>query len=327
MDKVQINHQFREMYAKNEEFDESVAKKNRKKLYNAVIAKYGDWDKALKLHGVTKKRLKERKKYFLYQIMRNRYEKFGEEALRPKNIEEEMKKEIVDVYDTLKNLNRSVKFWNDEKTIYELRSYLLAGFTMESVKEADAKLYQKIEEQFGSIEEAKEEYLNRFGLKKFKNDPVPSAFEGIRLEDSDDDEETIEQITTVQTEDVVVNLPERKEKESIETPVDKKEELSTQTELKKFAVSNNYELLRIMKNLGYINEKQEKEIKEATSKTNEEIENFLFNELIKARSKNERISEEKLKKENLAMYIAVVAKYGTVSNAVRQLTTNLLATF
>lgn len=308
LEKVEMNHKFRQMYAENNEFDENIVKKNNKELYDAVMEKYGDWERALKLHGVTKKRRKEQKKFMLYEMFLRREEKFGDEALRPKNIEESLKEEIVDAYGTLKNLRRSLKHWGEDKIMFELRAYLLSGNTIEDLGEKNVKLLREIKENFGGIEEAKDEYLNRFVIKKYKGDLLPSPFANYETRDEEEEMETPSNVTPF----VRPGSSKGQEKgaKTIDTPV---------------AQDNNQQLLAMLENLGYLTKEQATDVNKATHKTPEEIRNFLLNELIQSQQAGSPISPATIKEKDHAMYIAIVGEHGTLEHAIQDLATSLIA--
>jgi len=166
---------FHEMYVLNYSLDEKEIKKERKELYEEVIKNHGTWQKGLKAYGITKKRLKERDRFHLYWILKKRFEKYGEKALRPKNIDPLTKDRIVEVYKTMKNLNRILKSWDEEKVLYEIRMYLMTGGEMENLKYEHPKLYQYMLKHFDDADGFYEEYYSRFGFGEEKEEKEKEA--------------------------------------------------------------------------------------------------------------------------------------------------------
>lgn len=306
-----MNHKLREMYALNESFEEKVVKKKHKKLYKAIIDKYGNWEKAMKLHGVTKKRLKERSKFQLYHIMKNRYDNYGSEALRPKNIKDGLKEEIVEVYSTIKNLKRSLFQWDEDKVMYELRAYILSGGKVEEIQKGNVALSTKINDVFGGIEEVKDEYIGRFGLKRFKADTAPSVFDGMIADDEHEEK----------TETVVTPMKDYKKQKDVVEKVEV-EELGGLFDLAKI---DGYEMLDMLVKAGELSKDTANNFKEIGQKTDKEIASFLMREILEAQSKGMKLTAKKIQEKDETMFYAITQKYGNLQKAIRNMTENMLA--
>lgn len=169
LEKEKANEKVKQLYALNANLDEPSVKRERKKIYKEVINSYGNWDKALRANGLTKRKIREREKFVLYFILKRRYEKYGSESMRPKNVKpEEIKERIVNSFKTLKGLKDIVKNWNEDKVLYELHARFLTGCTIENVEKDEPELYEEMLDHFKDLNHAIEAYDKRFGVPSIK---------------------------------------------------------------------------------------------------------------------------------------------------------------
>lgn len=267
------------MYVLNENMEEVDVSKRHSELYFAVLETYGSWKKALKLNGIGKRNLKERQKFMVYCIMKARLEKFGDESLRPKNIDEDTKQKIVSVYPAIRNLTQNVlKNWSEDKVMYELRLFLLTGGDAENLDASHPELFHHMTELFGDFEAVNDEYHERFGVR-------------------------------------INHEKKQVSRESLETAAKKPE---TQQKKKK-ATRQPEEVidLNALRTMGYLTEDQVNEIRSAQEVTEEQMFDFLMDEIVQARIDGIRLNEERLKERNSAMYHAVINHYGKLDNALR----------
>jgi len=165
MTKAEVNQRMKEMYLLNASLDENVVKKERKKFHKDVLNTYGNWDKALRVNGITKRKLREREKFMLYFMIQERYEEHGEEAIRPKNIKpDEIKERITDSFKTIKSLKDIIKNWNEDKVLYELHAAFLVGADVEELEHDEPALYEQMLDHFKDVNEALVQYDKRFGI-------------------------------------------------------------------------------------------------------------------------------------------------------------------
>lgn len=187
MTKQEVNEQIKTLYIMNQSMEENEVKKKHKKVYKEAMNVYGDWEKALRGNAVTKRKLKERQRFMLYVLMKSRYNEYGPEALRPKNIDQVTKDKIVDSYKTLKSLRDMIISWSEDKVLYELRIKLLSGAKLETLEKEVPVLYEQMMDHFKDFEHVIEEYDKRFGTPSIQ--PVSAVQEeedheihGVQLE-------------------------------------------------------------------------------------------------------------------------------------------------
>lgn len=287
MEKQEINERIKEKYALNETLEEDEVKKEDKKLYKEAVNIYGSWDKALKSNGIIKRNLREREKFILYSVMKRRYEMYGEEVLRPKNVQPETVKErIVEAFKTLKALTNTILNWDEEKVLYELRAEFLTGHTIEEVERSNPELYEQMMYHFKNLEHVKEEYNKRFGM-------------GVEFVIGDLEDEIREEMT-------------RKPKEI---------QVKKQT---KRSVDDDA-LIDMLVKLNYLkNEEEINHIKEASEITREEMISYIFTSLADVSKKGTKLTEEYIRKDNPAMLFAIRAEFGTVEKAFNEMKEKLL---
>jgi len=279
LEQTQLFTTFQHMYIMNKSFRNEDVKRENGDFYEKVIDKYHSWQKALRENGINKRKLKERDKFYLYWIMKKRYNKFGESSLRPKNIDQETKDKIVETYKTIKNLKRIIKMWDEEKVLFEVRAKILTGEKMEELEKKDPKLYQHIVAYFDDLETFQEEYHSRFMLE----------------------------------------TPERNEqKEPIQ--VQQKEEPKTTS-----VSSEDGRLRKMLIQLGEFTEEETNMLIEASEKTKDEVMIYLMEKLLQAKKQGVIPSDESIKEENLTMYYAMRAYFGTFRQALKQITEAFVA--
>lgn len=189
-EKQELNEKIKEMYTLNESLNDSDVKKKHKNVYKKALDVYGEWEKALRGNAVTKRKLKERQRFVLYVLMKSRYNEYGPEALRPKNIDDETKEKIVESYKTLKTLRDIIVNWSEDKAIYELRLALLGGATLENLEKMHPVLYEQMMDHFKDMNDVVEEYDKKFGTPsiapetlKGEMEDAPMNINDIKLEE------------------------------------------------------------------------------------------------------------------------------------------------
>lgn len=195
----EINEKIREMYVFNANLEEDNVKKQRKKLYKEVVGAYESWDKALQVNGITKRKIREREKFLLYYMLKQRYEKYGVEAIRPKNVQpQEIKDRIVNSFKTLKALKDIVSNWNEDKVLYELHAALLTGATISNLEKEESELYEQMMDHFKDLNHALEQYNKRFGIPSIAPEQMLHSVE----EDDEDDDIDVHVLHT-KTDDLI----------------------------------------------------------------------------------------------------------------------------
>lgn len=170
----ELNEKIKVLYIFYADLDEKEIKKERKLLYKEAIDAYGTWEKALVTNGITKRKIREREKFVLYYLLKVRFEKYGVEAIRPKNVHpDDIKNRIVHSFKTLKTLKDIVLNWNEEKVMYELHAVFLTGTPVDTLKEKFPELYEQMLGYFSSYTNALNEYNKRFGLPDISPEKNP----------------------------------------------------------------------------------------------------------------------------------------------------------
>lgn len=314
--KKHFNEQLREMFGKHESLEEEEVRKKHPEVYDLGVATYGTWGKALALNGVKKKRLMERERFYLYFLMKERYRKFGEEALRHKNIDEETKTRIVDAYKTVKSLNVNVVGWTRDRVLYEVRKLVLTGVDINRLKEADADLYKQMIRFFKTKEKMWKEYEQRFELKKFQ--AVVNT-----LEEETTKEVEIPKPVVKEEKQEKQEKPKPKVKEKTnEKPEQKKERKAKngKQDLEKVAE----EMYEYLKEIHYFENEEVanavKQVIEIGNISKTEVVNFVLEEMAQARKDGERLTEEKIEQKDPMMYRAFKKYYKNLREVGEEIT-------
>jgi hypothetical protein len=181
MNRNEIITELKRRYLRNEPVTEKEIVESDPQFFYAVLQEFGSWHKLEKEVGLLQRHLKEREKYFLYLMMKERRERFGVEALRHKNIEEEVKEKIAEGFGTVKKLTKDIlDGWNQDRVLYEAHTYFITGGTPESLKKDRSLLYENIYKYFADEEHFYKEYEKRFliqPLDEVKEQPVQEKVE------------------------------------------------------------------------------------------------------------------------------------------------------
>lgn len=299
-----VNEKIRELYAKNFSFNEFDAKKNQEEFYNDVIKEFGTWQKGLKAHGINKKVLKEREKFHIYFIMKNRYEKYGEMALRPKNIDPLIKDRITETYKTIKNLKIMLDTWNEEKTLFEVRKKILTGNQFEDLFDEDGDLTRNIKEMFKNPFNLEKEYNNKFGLRKQNKYLESAAAEAVV--DS-------EEVPYVETDEKNKESKQKNNKKvvNLEEERGKKEKSSSN-------IDKDESLIDLLIKVGLIT-KKEVELAKKVEKENKEDAMFDCMQAIVEMKKSEtEITEENFKNKSLKLYMQMKYYFGDLKKLMKE---------
>lgn len=320
MEKIEIHDQIKEKYAINESLEEADVKKEDKKLYKEAVKTYGSWEKTLKNTGIIKRNLREREKFVLYSIMRRRFELYGEEALRPKNVTpEELKERIVENFKTLKNLTTIVKNWDEDRIMYEIRKAFLTGSTIQDIEKENAELYEQMLYHFKNLEHAQEEYYKRFGdMSKFiiGNVQTLQAEEEEEREAETEVEEKYEKIPKYANKRAKVKVLAGDESETAE---------ALEIENEKSNTDMDY-LLEFFINMGLLKGKEDVTyIKKAMKKSKEETLAFLFKIITESGKTKKKITDEMIYEQNPVFYYAIKGQYKSFENAFNEIKKQFLS--
>jgi hypothetical protein len=287
--KGELVQELNKIFILNENLDEDEIKKKYPKLHEHALEAFGTWKKALRENGIKKRKLVENEKFYLYHIMKKRYQKYGEEALRPKNIEPEMKDRIVDSYKTLKALRNTIVGWNEDKVLYEVRRLMISGHTFDEIEKNKNELYDKIMLYFDNLDELKEEYTTQFSLKELKQE-----------ENEDNEEEKQQKIELIS-----------KEKTAPKSAVQTLKEVEE----------------RVFHMLKEINYYENEEVAEAVKRVMEgkyigkqEVMDYLFKQFTASRMNGQMLTEEKIKTDNPTMYHAFKNYFKNLQEAFGEMT-------
>lgn len=289
-----IQDKMQEMYVLDHTFNEQLVQAEQKDFYQNVVGMYGTWQKGLRAYSINRKKLKEREKFHLYWILKQRYEKYGEMALRPKNIDPVIKDRIVDVYKTMKNLNRIIKTWEEDKVLYETRALLLSGEQLDKIKQTQPSIYKQIIKFYEDIEGFQEEYENRFGIQKQTIDVAQT-------------EEPVEEspvATTVQKEETNEPTPvvEQVAEPTHETPVKSANELE-----------------ELLIKCGVLTKEQIQTLYTIGSISKDDVVVFIMEKILEAKKEGKTLSEETIQAADPTMYLAVNFHYGTLKQVLKEI--------
>lgn len=307
MTKQEANAMMKDLYARNVSLEEADMKKDRKTEHREIISVYGNWDKALRANGITRRKLREREKFMLYMILSERERNYGKEAVRPKNVHpEEFKHRIVKSYKTIKALKDIIGNWNEDKVMYELHLAILTGSTFNSIETENSELHEKSMEYFGSVDNLVENYNKRFGVPNMTKAQFVNGYgEG-------------EQEATVFTATADEQSGEMQ-------PVAQGTQALSSTTAQ-MGSDEADDLINMMIKLNYINgEDEAKAIVRANRMRKEEVGAFLLRELALVQGTGERVSDETIKAKDLSVYFAIKAHYGNIEGAVQEITRSLFA--
>lgn len=294
--KQKLAENLKEHYVLDGNFSEEYVQKHNKPLFKLANEVYGDWQKALRNNQISKRKIREREKFVLYCMMKNRYEKWDKEALRNKNVlPVEIKDRIVDVYKTMKTLKDVIFNWSEERVLYELHAYFLKGGTFEQLEEDEPTLYENMLEYFQDLNHLVQQYDRRFGMP------------------------------TIDPEHLVASLQD--ELEPIQVAGNENEEVLETVGEAPVPVENSFlngDLEDILVKLNYIEKDDIQHLKEATHISKEDISTYLFSMLAQVKMQDKKLTDNMIKEDDASMFFAIKAQYGDLKTAVQALTASLL---
>lgn len=163
MMKTETGKKIQTMFVLGESLSEKVNKENNANFHKEVIASFGSWRNALRTQEINKTNLKNRDRFLIYYRMKRRFEQRGDDLVRHKSVDHETKMEIKRLFGTHNKLMLTIKTWNEDKVMYELRAALLTGSRPSTLSIEHPQLFEQIEIFFDNIYSALSEYQERFG--------------------------------------------------------------------------------------------------------------------------------------------------------------------
>ncbi|MCK1999980.1 hypothetical protein MZM54_01105 [[Brevibacterium] frigoritolerans] len=268
MNRKEIITEFKRRYLKNESVTEKDVVVNDLQFFHLVLEEFGSWHKLVKEVGILNRHLKEREKYYLYLMMKERKERFPSDVLRKKNIEPEIKEKIANGFGTIKKLTHEIlDGWNQDRVIYEAHTYFITGGTPELLSKKNPILSENIAKFFADEAHFYDEYQRRFLIQP------------------------LEEIQTQQE----IQEPE-------EVPA---------------AQGQGLDISALLLAVGYLDKDKADNIAAAEKTSIEEVQEFVNN-------LDPNMTESQLAEENARMFLAVVNKFGNLSNARQQQNVNTL---
>lgn len=315
----EFNEHLREAFLTFESMEEQIVKHEHPKLHAQALEIFGSWRRALRENGINKHRTIENKRFYLYSIMKRRYEKYGEEALRPKNIDHETKEMIVDVYKTMKKLKAAIISWNRDKIIFELREYMVTGGSFDRIESEKPDLYQHALHYFKDVEALEETYETDFQVKEIKvydeKTPVFSENKKSNKQTTNSRKrgrprKESQEPTVIEEETVFVQPSELSSKEiaSIEKKYDDRLAFF-------FDVAKAY---------GGFKDIELTEAIQIHEKSKEDILQFILEEGTRARRNGEVLTEETIKEMDEVMYHALKLRFGSLRDAFNEAAKSLM---
>lgn len=262
MKRNEIITEFKRRYLKNESVTEKDIVVNDLQFFHLVLEEFGSWHKLVKEVGLLNRHLKEREKYFLYLIMKERKERFPADVLRHKNIKPpELKAKIAEGFGTIKKLTHDIlDGWNQDRVIYEAHTYFITGGRPELLSTDNPILSENIDKFFADEKHFYDEYQRRFLIQP------------------------LDEIHTQQE----IQEPE-------EVP----------------AAPTGLDISALLVAVGYLDKEKADNIAAAEKTSIEEVQEFVNN-------LDPNMTESQLAEENARMFLAVVNKFGNLSNARQQ---------
>ncbi|QST03071.1 hypothetical protein IMZ31_21215 (plasmid) [Pontibacillus sp. ALD_SL1] len=174
--KAAINEKLKEIFVYDGNLDEDHVAEAYSDFYKEATTYYSSWSKVLRNNQITKKKRREREKFMIYMILKQRYEKHGEEALRKKNVQpEEFKKRVLKAFKSLQDVLDIVEKWNPDRVLYEMHASFLSGTTVRSFSQEEPDLYKRMMREFGDYKTAIERYDALFGMPTIDPDLISSG--------------------------------------------------------------------------------------------------------------------------------------------------------
>ncbi|MED2737572.1 hypothetical protein [Bacillus toyonensis] len=159
----ELKTEYKRRFLKNETLSEIEVVNIDPDYFNAVLKVFGSWHKLEKEVGILQRHFKEREKYFLFLMMKERKERFGMEAMRHKNIEENVKESIMNGFGTVKKLTKDIlDGWNQDRILFEAHTFFITGGKPNNLKKERSLLFEHIGKFFIDEEHFYDEYQKRF---------------------------------------------------------------------------------------------------------------------------------------------------------------------
>lgn len=161
--KEELKTEYKRRFLKNETLSEIEVVNIDPDFFNVVLKVFGSWHKLEKEVGILQRHFKEREKYFLFLMMKERKERFGMEAMRHKNIEENVKESIMNGFGTVKKLTKDIlDGWNQDRILFEAHTFFITGGKPNNLKKERSLLFEHIGKFFIDEEHFYDEYQKRF---------------------------------------------------------------------------------------------------------------------------------------------------------------------
>jgi len=184
--KEELKNKFYRLFLAYEPVTEKEIFNKNIEFFTEVINTFESWSKFEKETGFLQRHLREREKFLLYMTMKTRAadeKRFGPdcavEALRHKNIGDELKEKIAENFGTVKNLTNFInKNWNEDRVIFEAHSLFITGAEPHELAEKNPIMYDYLIEIFkgkdGDPAKAVENFYNEY-VKRFMINPLEIA--------------------------------------------------------------------------------------------------------------------------------------------------------
>lgn len=275
-------------YLRNEPVTEQEIVQNDLEFFRKVIDAFGSWSKFEKKIGLLQRHLQERTRYFLYYTMLLRSQsEYGNERLRYKNIEPEMKKEIKKNFGTILKLTENIiNGWSQDRVIFEAHTYFITGGLAQNLEAEKPELFEMIKLYFRDVNHFYEEYEKRFLIQPLNEVVVEAA--GYSTDSAEESVNNVAQTSNQETEPT-------------------KEEISTPAASKQSSKKRGFDINSLVK-AGYMSEDALKEVKEAASKSKEEVVDFVL-------GLDTQVTDQELSSTNRKMWLAVKNNFGDLESA------------
>ncbi|MFB8424682.1 hypothetical protein ACFC4S_21965 [Priestia megaterium] len=184
--KEELKNKFNRLFLSYKPVTEKEIFNTNIEFFTEVINTFESWSRFEKETGFLQRHLKEREKFLLYKMMKLRSQdkkRFGTdaeiEALRHKNIGEDLKEKISENFGSVKNLTNFInEMWNEDRVIFEAHNLFITGAEPHELAEKNPIMYEYLIEIFkgkdGDADKAVENFYKEY-VKRFMINPPEIA--------------------------------------------------------------------------------------------------------------------------------------------------------
>lgn len=167
---------FKMKFLRNEDLSEVAIAKYDLNYLLAILDEYGSFYEFEKEIGYLGRHSREREKYALFLTVLERFQEIGPDALRPKNIEDDLMEQIKKYYGSLSNLTKKIILEpSEESVLFVAHSNFMKGITIDQFENKCPNLHKEIIQRFESLFNFSAVYQKKLFLNPvvdFNNSPL-----------------------------------------------------------------------------------------------------------------------------------------------------------